>query len=107
MILKNHISVFLFVVQLILENLLTVGILYYLHDYHYCYLTVLIYLVNQLLNVHKSVLFLESDIGQSEFTAPGLVSLNILTVIKSSLLLFYCYYFYFIDCLYIWLQNHW
>lgn len=46
------------------------------------------YLVNQLLNVHKSILFLESDVGQSEFTAPGILALNILSIM---ILFFGCY----------------
>lgn len=35
------------------------------------------FLVNSLLTRHDSVAFLECDIGQSEFTPPGLVSLNV------------------------------
>lgn len=35
------------------------------------------YLVNVLLNRYQNVAFLESDVGQSEFTPPGLVSLTI------------------------------
>ncbi|KAJ1972917.1 Polynucleotide 5'-hydroxyl-kinase grc3, partial [Dimargaris verticillata] len=36
------------------------------------------HLVNQLLNVHQRVAFLDTDLGQPEFGPPGLVSLHIL-----------------------------
>ncbi|KAG0164071.1 Polynucleotide 5'-hydroxyl-kinase grc3 [Apophysomyces sp. BC1034] len=36
------------------------------------------YLVNRLLNTHKRVAFLESDLGQTEFTPSGTVALHIL-----------------------------
>ncbi|KAI9003160.1 Pre-mRNA cleavage complex II protein Clp1-domain-containing protein [Gaertneriomyces semiglobifer] len=37
------------------------------------------YVVNSLLNKYQSVAFLECDVGQSEFTPAGLLSLNIVT----------------------------
>ncbi|KAI8142684.1 hypothetical protein BJV82DRAFT_516307 [Fennellomyces sp. T-0311] len=36
------------------------------------------YLVNRLLNKHKHVAFLETDVGQSEFTPPGMIALHII-----------------------------
>ncbi|XP_074645215.1 polynucleotide 5'-hydroxyl-kinase NOL9-like isoform X2 [Tubulanus polymorphus] len=37
------------------------------------------YLVNSALNVCDTVAYLDCDVGQTEFTAPGLVSLNLIT----------------------------
>ncbi|KAI8367514.1 uncharacterized protein BYT42DRAFT_129126 [Radiomyces spectabilis] len=36
------------------------------------------YLTNRLLDVHRRVAFLEADLGQTEFTAPGMIALHVL-----------------------------
>jgi polynucleotide 5'-hydroxyl-kinase GRC3/NOL9 len=36
------------------------------------------YLVNRLLNYHKFVIYIDTDLGQPEFTPSGMMSLSIL-----------------------------